>query len=183
MQRLREIVREHGTTAAIIAVGIAVIYLYQAGLLRMPHELEGAAAPQLELPLLDSGTLDLSAHQNKDVVVLDFWATWCPPCREGLPTIAQIAADYADEDVAVYAVNLMEQASLVEEFLAMSEIEIAVALDSDGSAGQTYKARSIPQTVVIGKDGIVRHVHVGIGNLDHRLRDEIDAALLGENSN
>lgn len=174
MQKLRHLLREYGMTAAIILVGISVIYIYQSG---SSHSLNGAVAPALTLPLLGGGQLDLSEHLGKDVVVLDFWATWCPPCREGLPTVARIASDYTDKNVAVYAVNLMEVESLVAEFLEMSDIDITVALDSDGTAGQSYKARSIPQTVVIGKDGVIQHVHVGIGNLDTQLREEIDAAL------
>lgn len=136
----------------------------------------GKPAPELKLPLLDGGTADLAAHKGKEIVVLDFWATWCKPCRIGLPIIVKVAAEFEGKDVIFYAVNLKETPEMIAPFLAESGLELRVALDKEGASGLRYGAASIPRTVIIDKAGIVRHVHRGVSpGLEDRLRSELSA--------
>jgi thiol-disulfide isomerase/thioredoxin len=124
------------------------------------HEkLLGAAAPAVELDLLDGGKLSLADYKGK-VVVLDFWATWCPPCVEGLPVVSKIAADLKDKGVVFFAVNQQESPETIRKFLEKKGLKIPVALDK-GKAARAYAVSGIPQTVLIGKDGTVQAVHVG----------------------
>ena len=147
-----------------------------------PHPLQGEPAPDLKLPLLDGGELDLATHEGQDVVLLDFFATWCPPCRQVLPSVAELAKEYEGQPVAVYAVNLRESAEDVRDFLEGKEIAIQVALDTAGLTSSSFEISSIPQTVVIGKDGVIKHVHVGWSvGLKGELSSHIDAALEEEN--
>lgn len=126
------------------------------------HPLTGQAAPPFTAPLLGGGTLDLANHLGKDVVILDFWATWCPPCRKGLPAVAAAAKAFHGQGAVVYAVNLMEPESKVTAYLRDAGLDLPVALDADGVAARLYEVSGIPQTVFIGKDGIIREVHVGL---------------------
>lgn len=125
--------------------------------------LEGKPAPQIELPLHGSdGTLNLAAHKGKDVVILDFWASWCGPCRIGLPIASKVAAQFKDKNVVLYAVNIAEEPEQVQAFIEQVGLSATVALDRDRSAQKKYQANSIPKMVIVGKDGIVHTVHTGI---------------------
>lgn len=151
-------------------------------LFQPPPPLLGEEAPEVKLPLLgDAGELDLAAHEGKDVVILDFWATWCGPCREGLPILSQVSEEYKDKGVVFYAVNLQETDDEIQTFLKDSGLPLTVAKDADGSAAGEFGVSGIPHSVVIGKNGIVQSVHIGFNpELGSRLRRELDAVLAGK---
>jgi len=125
------------------------------------EELIGQPAPKFQLNLLDGGQLDLAQLLGKKVIVLDFWATWCPPCRRALPLVAQATAKFQNKGVVFYAVNLRETATQIRSFLKQQHLNIPVALDTSGQVAQLYKVTSIPHTVLIGKDGKIAEIHVG----------------------
>jgi thiol-disulfide isomerase/thioredoxin len=146
------------------------------------HALLGEPAPDFEIETLDgpAGTLSALSEQGR-VVVLDFWATWCPPCREGLPIIAEVMKEYPEDKAIFYAVNVQEDRGAIERFLESQNLKIHVALDGDGAIAQQYGVSGIPQTVIIGKDGAVEAIHVGLSpDLKERLKREVDAVLAGE---
>lgn len=163
----------------LILVGVALLVFIGLRMLRGgTHPLEGKPAPAFTAETLDGESVDLTAMLGEKVVVLDFWASWCPPCRKGLPVVAEMAREFADKPVAVYGVNVGEPAEQVRGFLAKAELDLEVALDPDGVVAQEYGVRGIPQTVVIGRDGIVHEVHVGLSfNFDGTLRGAIEDAL------
>jgi thiol-disulfide isomerase/thioredoxin len=142
--------------------------------------LVGKEAPAFTLDLLGGGKLDLAEHKGKHVVILDFWASWCGPCRKAMPVYAKIAEEYKEKGVAFYAVNLAESAETARGFLEKVGVQCAVALDADGNVGKKYGAASIPMSVIIGKDGIVTHVHAGFSDaLAAQLKQELDVLLKG----
>lgn len=144
-----------------------------------PQELLGKAAPEFTLELLDGKELNLADHKDKDVVILDFWASWCGPCRQAMPVIDEVAESYKDKGVKLYAVNIQEDVDTIRGVLESDELDVTVAMDTDGEVAQLYKANAIPQTVIIGKDGTVQVVHVGMPPAS-QLREELDALLAGE---
>jgi len=129
---------------------------------RPEDPLKGKPAPPITLSLLGEGTLDLTAHVGKNVVILDFWASWCGPCRQGLPIASSVAKEFEDKGVVFYAVNIGENAEVAKAFLAQTGLDFPVALDLNREAQQKYQANSIPKTVIIGKDGVVHTVHLGV---------------------
>lgn len=129
---------------------------------RPEDPLQGKPAPPIKLSLLDEGTLDLADHKGKNVVILDFWASWCGPCRQGLPIASEVAKEFQDKNVVFFAVNIGESAEVAKAFLAQTGLDFPVALDLNREAQQKYQANSIPKTVIIGKDGIVHTVHLGV---------------------
>ncbi len=146
-----------------------------------PHPLTDKPAPEFDMKLLDGGSVNLATHKGKEIVILDFWATWCGPCVQALPTIAGVAADYKKKGVAFYAVNLEEEPDAVRAFLKEQNLTIPVALDSDGKVAAAYAASAIPQTVIIDKQGTVAVVHVGASpELKAELASELDALLAGK---
>ncbi len=140
-------------------------------------KLEGQAAPDFTLADLQGKEQKLSAMKG-NVVVLDFWATWCPPCRESMPHLNAIYNDLKDKGVNVFAVNLQEDKDKVEAYLKAQKLGMPVLLDSKGTVGQLYKAEAIPQTVVVGKDGRVAKVMIGYRpGAEKVLRDAIAKAM------
>jgi peroxiredoxin len=140
-----------------------------------PEALKGKPAPDFALDLLAGGKMQLAAHKDKQVVILDFWATWCGPCVRALPEVAAAAAAFKDKGVVLYAVNQQEEPADVKKFIEAKKLEIAVAMDAKGDAAKLYKVRGIPQTVIIGKDGNIAEVHVGYGpGMKERLIKELE---------
>lgn len=145
-----------------------------------PHALLGKKAPPFDLELLSGGRFSLSERLGRHIVVLNFWATWCTPCRRELPLLWEAIQNYANEGVEFCAVNVSESADVVAEYLSAQGLACPVALDLDGNVAEAYELDSLPQTVVIGTDRNVQAVHVGYvpGGVE-RIRGQIDALLAG----
>ena len=146
-----------------------------------PRELLGRPAPDFTLDLLDGGKLQLSQHRGKEIVILDFWATWCGPCRQAMPIIEKVADRYRDKGVVLYAVNLQEEPETIRKALEDDQLNPTVALDTEGKVAAMFRANAIPQTVIVGKDGTVQAVHVGLlPDLETQLQRELDQLVAGE---
>ena len=177
----RRLWKEYGSTALIMVAGVTLVLVIQSGALQGPHPLEGQPAPAVVLAGLDGTAIDLGEYIGKEVIVLDFWASWCGPCQRSLPEMERLAAKYGDADLVFYAVNVMEPEDTVRNYLAWAELEtLPVALDLDGSVATTYRADGIPQTVIIDRGGMIVSVYQGYGSGDgKRLRKEINQLLAG----
>lgn len=127
--------------------------------------LVGKPAPAFEAPLLDGGTFKLADHKGK-IVVLDFWATWCPPCVAGLPKLVEYADKLKDAGVVLFPININEEPSIIKEFLAAKELKTPIVLEKGQEILGKYKVSPVPQTVIIDREGIVQIVHIGIGELE-----------------
>ncbi len=106
-------------------------------------------------------TVQLSDYKGK-VILLDFWATWCPPCRAELPILAAVNKEFADKGLVFFAVNQQEDRQKVEDFLKEQKLDFPVLLDTKGKAGEAYGVESLPTLYLIGKDGKVIERKVGV---------------------
>lgn len=141
----------------------------------------GTPAPALDLELLGGGKLNLKAHVGRDIVVLNFWATWFPTGVESLPTIAAFAKEFQERGVVIYNLNMAEPADLVERYVKAQPYTMTVVLDPDGVALEPYAVRALPFSVVIGKDGAIRAVNAGdLRGFKDRFRQQIEEALAGK---
>lgn len=144
-------------------------------------ELLGKAAPDFSLKMLDGSEMTLSSHKDKDVVILDFFATWCGPCRMSMPVVDKVADDYKSKGVAFYAVNCGEDSAKVKGFLDGQNLDMPVALDPNQVVQSKYGANSIPRMILVGKDGTVQAIHAGYSPaLDRDLREQLDTLLSGK---
>ncbi len=119
--------------------------------------------PAFDLVDLDGKLWHLAALRGR-VVVLNFWATWCEPCRIEMPSLEAMAARRADDGVVVAAVNYRETPEVVRRFLERLPFKVPILLDRDGDAATTWTPRVFPSTILIGRDG--RPVHTVLGELD-----------------
>lgn len=144
-----------------------------------PPPLLGEAAPEIDLVPLEGEIQPLSDLRGK-VVLLDFWASWCGPCRIELPILAKLEQEYAEQGVVLYAVNLGETAGQIQGILRRELADVKPALDSDGSIAAKFGVNGIPHLAIIGPDGRVQAVHIGVGDdTEAVLREEIEALLAG----
>ena len=115
--------------------------------------------PSFALKDLDGKAWDLSALQGR-AVLLNFWATWCEPCREEMPSLQALARREADT-LTVLMVNYRESAPAIRRFLERMPLALPVLLDSDGAAARDWTSRVFPTTVLIDRSGRPRHQVVG----------------------
>ncbi|HWR41529.1 TlpA disulfide reductase family protein [Sporomusa sp.] len=90
------------------------------------------------------------------IIVLNFWATWCPPCREEMPELNKFAQKHGDK-VSFYTVNIQESAEKVAEFITQNKYTMNVLLDKDGEVAKTFRINAIPTTLVVDKQGIIKY--------------------------
>ena len=139
----------------------------------------GDRAIDFTLKDMKGQSVKLSSLRGK-VVVLDFWASWCVPCKKELPALDGLAKRYAAEkkDVVIVAVNIDKDRAKAQKFLANAKVSLRCALDPDGGVASRYDLPTMPTSFVIDKKGIIRHVHAGYSPGDeNRLAKEIEALL------
>jgi thiol-disulfide isomerase/thioredoxin len=114
----------------------------------------GAPAPTFSTTLLDGKIQSLKGLQGK-VVLINFWATWCGPCRTEMPYFQQLADTYKDQGFTVLAINNREAADVMQPFIDQLKLTFPIGLDKDGRINTLYMARQYPTTYVIGRDGTI----------------------------
>ncbi len=127
---------------------------------KMPAPAEvGQPAPDFSLKNLEGETISLDQFRGK-VVFLNFWATWCVPCREEMPLLQQFAREN-DGSAVVLGINLDEPAGQVASFTTDAGITFPILLDTGSEVVTRYAIRGYPTTVVVDSDGIIQAIHIG----------------------
>lgn len=122
---------------------------------------EGDRAPEFRLQSLGGGSTDLAGLRGR-VVMVHFWATWCPPCVEELPTLARMYQSLMGKDFEMLAVSVDEGgAQAVSLFLQRNRMALPVLLNPDRSVAALYGTFKFPETYLIDRDGIVRYKAIG----------------------
>jgi peroxiredoxin len=130
----------------------------------------GAAAPQgvntgnvardFTLETVDGGKVSLKDHQGQ-VVLINFWATWCPPCRAEIPDLQSTYLERGEDGFVVFGVNVEESRAVVQQFMDEMEMTYPVLLDEGGEVMQMYRANGLPMSVIVDAAGVIRVRHVG----------------------
>lgn len=141
-----------GAIAAIAIV--APFFLSPSSHAAGPAGFAGEAAPVFQLQS-DSGAPVSLARYRGQVVVLNLWATWCPPCRAEMPELERLAEEEAGRGVAVIGVNQGESAETARAFARSLQIRYLIWMDDRQQYGRAFTALGLPTTVVVGRDGIV----------------------------
>jgi thiol-disulfide isomerase/thioredoxin len=136
-------------------------------------------APSVVVQNSDGASVDLSSYRGK-VVLVDFWASWCPPCKTSFPALDMLYREYASRGVEVLAVNLDERRRDADAFLSAHPHRLTVLFDPKGSSPVAFGVKGMPSSFVIDRAGNIRFTHMGYsGNVDESYRREI-AQLLAE---
>ena len=135
--------------------------LYAALLNGDVGQLVGKAAPDFELNDLRRRRVRLSAYKGKLPVVLIFWATWCAPSTRDMPALNDFVEIARKVGVAVFAINLGEQAETVQSFVAARGYQGNVLLDPEKETLSAFRISSIPVTILIAKDGTIQSYFLG----------------------
>jgi thiol-disulfide isomerase/thioredoxin len=114
----------------------------------------GTESIDFELETLAGGTRSLNSFKGK-VVFLNFWATWCGPCRQEMPSMERLYQRLKGKGLEIVAVNLHEDKATVQKFIDEYKLTFPVLLDKNGRVGSTYGTRSIPTTYIIDRKGFV----------------------------
>ncbi len=122
----------------------------------------GNLAIDFELKSLDGQSVSLSSLRGK-TILLNFWATWCPPCREEMPLFQQIFEDsrWKDKGLVILGMNLSESVATVTEFMKTNGLTFPILLDTGQDVARDYNIRGIPTTFFIDKNGIIREIRIG----------------------
>jgi cytochrome c biogenesis protein CcmG, thiol:disulfide interchange protein DsbE len=136
----------------------------------------GQPAPALDLPGTQ-GVVSLAAAKGK-VVYLDFWASWCGPCRQSFPWMNEMQAKYGARGFQVIGVNVDAKREEADKFLAQTPAKFTLAFDAKGESPRTFAIKGMPTSILIGADGTVLQQHSGFRDDERKaLEDAIVAAL------
>jgi peroxiredoxin len=120
----------------------------------------GESAPDFSVPAFPSGSLDLKKYRQQ-IVVLNFWATWCPPCVEETPSLEQFAEKMRDRGVIVLSVSVDQNQKALQDFVQKNHISYLVGRDPDQALAARYGTFQFPETYILDHRGLVAEKVVG----------------------
>lgn len=137
---------------------------------------KGAPAPQFDLQGMD-GAVQLAKLTGK-VVYVDFWASWCGPCRQSFPWMNEMQAKYGARGLQIVGINVDAKSEDAKTFLATTPAKFTIAFDPKGATPRQYGIKGMPSSVLIGTDGKVLLEHSGFRDADRaELEAKIQSAL------
>ena len=137
-----------------LMLAVALGHLAQAG------EAAGNAAPDFTLKTHGGGNLRLSEHRG-EVILLNFWASWCGPCRQEMPLLDELHQRYGELGFSVLGVNVDKEPAKAAQLLRDIPVNFPVLLDDQGSVSASYDVSAMPTTILIDRDGNMRYLHRG----------------------
>lgn len=149
-----------------IIIAAAVVILLQAkdsflNLSNKPRIKVGLPAPNFTFPGLDDKKVSLTDFKGK-VVFLNIWATWCPPCREEMPSMEKLYQELKGNDFEILAVSIdASGATAVAPFMKKYKLSFPALLDPEGTIKNLYGTTGVPESFVIGKEGIIEKIVIG----------------------
>ncbi len=137
----------------------------------------GKAAPAFDLPAAGAQNVRLADLKGR-VVYIDFWASWCAPCKQSFPWMNEMQAKYGPKGLTIIGINVDKKREDADKFLTGTPAKFTVAYDSAGKVAEAYQPKGMPTSFLIGADGVVRAMHVGFRDGDRdKLESELAAAV------
>ena len=136
-------------------------------------------APDFALPDKDGSLISLDDYSGQ-VVVINFWASWCGPCREEMPLLNELHARYESLGFTMLGINVEEDSSAADAFLSSTPVNFPVLYDRENSVSKLYDVIAMPSTVIVGRDGTVRYIHHGYESGDENAYQDYIRQLIRE---
>jgi thiol-disulfide isomerase/thioredoxin len=140
------------------------IFILAALIFLIPFSISAAPAPDFTLPT-GEGEMTLSNLKGQ-VVYLDFWASWCGPCRKSFPWMNEMQKQYKDQGLTIIAVNLDKDLKQARKFLSLYPADFTIAFDPKGDVPLLYDVKGMPTSYIIDKDGNIHTTHIGFRKKD-----------------
>jgi peroxiredoxin len=124
-------------------------------------------------------TINLSDYKGK-VTVLDFWASWCKPCKEEFPFLIDLYEQYSEKDFSILTVNLDTELDNFKKFIKKlnKDVPFKIILDPDSKIPTLYNIESIPNVFILDKKGVIRYIHIGFTSSEkENFKKEIESLL------
>ncbi len=147
---------------------------------RIPSPREGFLAPDFTLELLGGGEVVLSEQKGKGVII-NLWASWCPPCRAEMPAIQRVYEANRDRGLEVLAVNTTYQdgEQAAADFVAEFGLTFPIPLDRTGTVARQYQLRALPTTFFVDRDGVIQKVIIGGPMSEATIQTAVEEILEG----
>ncbi len=161
-----------------IVILIAVVITINGRKHRTPNATSASnrpVAPEFSLPDLNGQTLNLSAYKGK-VVLVDFWATWCAPCRKEIPRFVELQKQYGDQGFQIVGISMDDSAGPVKDFYKEFNLNYPVVMGDEKTSDAYGGVLGLPVNIVVGRDGRIYAKHAGLIDLQ-ALESEIKAQL------
>jgi peroxiredoxin len=158
---------------------ILFVLLFACSILAEDRRAVGHKAIEFSLNTFDGKRVSLNQLRGR-VVLLDFWATWCPPCREELPYLDILQETFGKQGFAVLAVNIDNEIENAREFLKLHDIKLNPLWDEQKKVVAKYDIAEMPTTILIDKNGVIRHIYAGFETEQYIEYKQIIQKLLRE---
>jgi peroxiredoxin len=162
--------------ASIAAVALTALSMGSAN---ASGPVTGEQSPDFTLESKDGGNMRLS-EQRGNIVLVNFWASWCGPCREELPAFEELYQEYADLGVEILAINVDDEKEKANVLLDDIEVSYPVLFDTAGEVSKLYDVNAMPTTVMVDRDGNVRLLHPGYRKGDEKKYEKAIKMLMRE---
>jgi len=166
--RLKAVLRP--ALAALLAMGLSV----PVGAVTIQD-----TAPDFTLKSLEGSNLRLEEYRGQ-VVLINFWASWCGPCRQEMPLLDRLHQRYVDTGFAVLGINVEGEVAPAQELIDKVPVTFPVLIDEGQLVSELYKLEAMPSTVVVDRDGVVRYIHRGYKPGDEAKYVEVVKELIRE---
>ena len=140
---------------SLIALALAPVLAWSAGSLQA-----GAPAPAFELNSNSGKSVSL-AELKGQIVLVNFWASWCGPCRQEMPILEQLNHQYHNKGVALIGVNVEPDTAAATAWLKATPVSFPILYDVDSKVSKLYEVQGMPNTVILDRKGVVRYIHRG----------------------
>ncbi len=164
---------------ALMPIMLALAMVFSPVAARADGPKPGQGAPDIALVDLNGKPLKLSELEGK-VVLIDFWASWCAPCKEELPVLEKLHKAYAADGLVIVGVNIDKDAGIAREFLTKNKLALSFPIVNDKShdVAKRYAPPTMPSSYLVDRSGKIRYVHAGFRASDEeKLKTEIKAML------
>jgi peroxiredoxin len=162
------------TAGALIALGASLALPLSTHAVDLKED-----APDFTLKSLEGSNLRLEEYRGQ-VVLINFWASWCGPCRQEMPLLDRLHHRYEDTGFAVLGVNVEGEVEPAQEIVDKTNVTFPILIDDGQKVSDMYNLQAMPTTVVVDRDGVVRYIHPGYKPGDEAKYVEVVKKLIRE---